>query len=227
MDDGRYTFISDVKDRKQMLSGARNMKRGSKSKKCTLPSDYLTASQKKKLNGEVKIYKMKEPITYDQFKLMPTEHQENYIVGLIDEYHVTGTQLAEMMGIAPKTLYNYLTSKNLSGYLPGKGHRMPKECRASWEKFLASKTGRNISVSTRTDEYYQKAEQSVLQADSESSSSEDVDAAVPVDLVSSCKMSSFSISYEGNIRFKEIAAYLELMLGANPKGHLDITFKKD
>ena len=50
MTDAEYVFQQDVKERKKMKTGAMHRKCGSKSKKCTLPSDYLTPSQKKKLN---------------------------------------------------------------------------------------------------------------------------------------------------------------------------------
>ena len=225
MNEVEYIFKTDIKEKKSGLSGARGMKRGSKSKKCTLPSDYLTRSQKQKLNGEVKSYNMNEPVTYEKFKSMPLDLQENYLVHLIDEYHVTGSNLADMMGIVPKTLYTYLASKNLNGYLPGKGHRMPKECQKAWEEFLASKTGKNLQCSTRDASYYQKAEDKIIEPTTEVTKSTS-DEPVPVELVSSCKMRSFSISYEGALKFKEIAAYLELMLGENPVGHLDITFRK-
>ena len=52
-----HDFDYDAMQKKRIARGASHMKRGSKSKKCTLPSDYLTAAQKRRLNGPVSTYK--------------------------------------------------------------------------------------------------------------------------------------------------------------------------
>ena len=49
-------FDFDVLQKKRIARGAYHRKNGSKSKRCTLPSDYLTAAEKRKLNGEVMDY---------------------------------------------------------------------------------------------------------------------------------------------------------------------------
>ena len=46
-----HDFDYDAMQKKRIARGASHMKRGSKSKKCTLPSDYLTAAQKRRLNA--------------------------------------------------------------------------------------------------------------------------------------------------------------------------------
>ncbi len=54
MTDAEYLFRRDSADKKVTARSANKRVSGAKSKKCTLPSDYLTAAQKKRLNGEVK-----------------------------------------------------------------------------------------------------------------------------------------------------------------------------
>ena len=79
MNDTTYTFVETVRDRKAMASGARHKVNGSKSKKCTLPSDNLTAAQKKKLNGAVKNYCINHPMSWSEFKSMPLDLQQEHL----------------------------------------------------------------------------------------------------------------------------------------------------
>ena len=50
MKDAEYVFRKDIQDKKSIGRGAFHKKTGSKSKKCTLPSDYLSGKEKKALN---------------------------------------------------------------------------------------------------------------------------------------------------------------------------------
>ena len=68
-------FDYDVLQKKRTASGARHIKKGSKSKKCTLPSGFLTAKQRKELNGNVTTYNLSEPMTWKSFKAMPLDIQ--------------------------------------------------------------------------------------------------------------------------------------------------------
>lgn len=50
MNDYQYTFVQDSREKKNIAHSAAKKVNGSKSKKCTLPGDYLTTAQKKKLS---------------------------------------------------------------------------------------------------------------------------------------------------------------------------------
>lgn len=205
MNEVEYVFNSDIKDKKKGLSGARGMKRGSKSKKCTLPSDYLTASQKKKLNGEVKTYKMKEPITWEEFKSMPREHKETYIDYMVATYHVSAVQLAEMMGVVPNTLGKYLREIELNDHLLGRGHKMSKKQLDTWEKFLNEHrtAGKNIQKSKRDESYYQKAEEKLVPHKTPEVSS----SALPSSL------NNISFEMSGNVDLNQVYAYALSLVG--------------
>lgn len=43
MTDAKYLFVSDSREKKSVARSAVHRKGGSKSKKCTLPSDYIRA----------------------------------------------------------------------------------------------------------------------------------------------------------------------------------------
>ena len=58
MDDAVYTFVQDSKEKKAIGRGARHRVRGSKSKRCSLPSDGMTHAQWKRSNGPVITYNL-------------------------------------------------------------------------------------------------------------------------------------------------------------------------
>lgn len=108
MTDERFVFQQDVKERSKMKTGAFHKKNGCKSKKCTLPSDRLTASQKKKLNGECMSIKMNEPYhNWKDFKRLSIDMQRNYISNLVVEHQARSKDIAEMFNISPTTFSQY------------------------------------------------------------------------------------------------------------------------
>lgn len=107
MTDERYVFNQDVAERSKMKTGAFHKKNGSKSKKCTLPSDHLTAKEKKKLNGECRMIKMNRPYKdWKQFKKLSESVKYSYISGLVEDYGARACDICEMFGISYQTLYD-------------------------------------------------------------------------------------------------------------------------
>ena len=91
-----HDFDYDAMQKKRIARGASHMKRGSKSKKCTLPSDYLTAAQKRRLNGPVSTYKLDEPMSWESFKAMPEDLQKQYILRLQENYGANDEMIGKM-----------------------------------------------------------------------------------------------------------------------------------
>ncbi len=89
-------FDYDVKEKKRIAAGARARKCGSKSKRCTLPSDYLTAKQKKGLNGKMKTYNLSAPVSYAEFRDMPKDLQKEYLTKLYLDWCINLTMIAKM-----------------------------------------------------------------------------------------------------------------------------------
>ena len=92
-----HDFDYDAMQKKRIARGASHMKRGSK--KCTLPSDYLTAAQKRRLNGPVSTYKLDEPMSWESFKAMPEDLQKKYILNLQETYQANNDMLGKMFGV--------------------------------------------------------------------------------------------------------------------------------
>ena len=93
-----HDFDYDAMQKKRIARGASHMKRGSK--KCTLPSDYLTAAQKRRLNGPVSTYKLDEPMNWESFKAMPEDLQKKYILNLQETYQANNDMLGKMFGVS-------------------------------------------------------------------------------------------------------------------------------
>ena len=94
-------FDYDALQKKRIAAGARHMKRGSRSKRCSLPSDNLTPAQLKRRNGPVSTYKLDAPMRWDDFKAMPVDLQKQYLTNLVEAYGATNEMLGDMFYVHP------------------------------------------------------------------------------------------------------------------------------
>ncbi len=128
-------FDYDCYQKKVTARSAKNKVRPKKG--CTLPSDYLTEAEKKKLNGEVEIMNqdsLKRPIKYRYFKMLSKEQQEGYLNWLFEVYDVTLKDIGKMMEVKGNTLTKYCNSRNLD-ILKRPGHITPKKKIDAWNEF--------------------------------------------------------------------------------------------
>ncbi len=118
MTDLQYVYKQDIREKKSTGRGAFHKKCGSKSKKCTLPSDYLTRKEKMAMSGECKTYDMRKFYTYEEFKQFPDDIRLQYLNSLINRYDVTIAAIAdELFHITPTGLYKYLRKHELLQYI--------------------------------------------------------------------------------------------------------------
>ena len=110
-------FDYDVLQKKRVASSARARVNGSRSRYVSLPSDNLTAAEKRKMNGEVVVYKLSEPISWVEFKSYPHDIQVKYLEFLRDEFGASNAWFKRVMGIGDGTLYPYFTDHKLKGIL--------------------------------------------------------------------------------------------------------------
>ena len=92
-----HDFDYDAMQKKRIAHGAAHMKHNRKG--CSLPSDYLTAAQKRRLNGPVSTYKLDEPMNWESFKAMPEDLQKKYILNLQETYQANNDMLGKMFGV--------------------------------------------------------------------------------------------------------------------------------
>ena len=121
MTDEKYTFITDVAEKKRTARGAFNKRtHNGKGGKVRFPSDYLSNKERNKMNGEIREYRMNSPITYAEFKKYPDDLKKKYIQRLRDMFDVSDKDIAEMMGVNVKTLATALAKIDARGGRRGK-----------------------------------------------------------------------------------------------------------
>lgn len=97
----------EIREKKRISYGARNRKRGSKSKKCSLPSDHMTKKQWKEKCGEMIQYNLTKPMTWKTFCAIPPEQQKEYLLNLINTYGASARDISRMMGVSPSNFSGY------------------------------------------------------------------------------------------------------------------------
>lgn len=99
MNDEKYVYIQDMKSKKFTARSARNKRtHNGKGGSVKLPSDYMTQKEIKAMNGEVKSYRLNEPMTWKEFKAMPDDIKVSYISLLRQKYNVPDRHICKMMG---------------------------------------------------------------------------------------------------------------------------------
>ena len=128
-------FDYDVLQKKRTAAGARHMKRGSRSKRCSLPSDNLTPAQLKRRNGPVSTYKLDTPMRWDDFKAMPVDLQKRYLTNLVETYGATNEMLGDMFYVHPTHVG---TVKMALGVVSHNPHRLIGEKKAIRDQMWAA-----------------------------------------------------------------------------------------
>ena len=136
MTDESYVFNQTMHERAKSKTGAMHRKNGSRSKKCTLPSDHLTKKEREKMNGPVQSIKMNRPYNdWRQFRSLPESMQVEYLNNLITKYGARGCDIAQMFDISSSCLYATCKGYVDKVYFPrGKHDKMTER----FEDFLTS-----------------------------------------------------------------------------------------
>jgi len=133
MTDETYTLTQTNKERGAMRSGARHKVNGSKSKRCTLPSDHLTPAQKRKLNGPTEAISLKQPLTYDQLLQVSPSLQHLYLTHLVEDLGARRVDLVEMLGCCQNSFAKLVKSLPEPLIFHGK----PKTQDPRWIEFIS------------------------------------------------------------------------------------------
>lgn len=127
-------FDYEVKQKKDIARSAAHRVCGSKSTKCDLPSDHLTAAQKRALSGPVESYNLSGPMSWAEFKRMPEDLRKQYLTKLKNEFHASDAMLGRMFGVSEVTVNlhrNKLGVKSL-----GVAYQPTKAIKAAWEQYI-------------------------------------------------------------------------------------------
>lgn len=147
-------FEYDVWQKKILARNARYKKNGSKSKKCTLPSDHLTKKEREAMNGEVKSLKLTEKYTYKEFKSFSYDMQKEYLDSLRERY---GINLKEIQNaLFPETTYKafgqYCLSHGLSKDFPKKAKARTEEQNKAWSIWLHDIPVEDVAIPIEKEE---------------------------------------------------------------------------
>lgn len=132
-------FDYDALQKKRLARSDRCRKRSTR--KCTLPSDYLTPTERKRRNGEMKTYNLSKPMTYAEFLAMPDDLQAQYLRSLRGRFGASDECIARMMGVSKPT--NTKSRKRL-GIETRPGTRLSQTAlnREEWAAWVAGETMR-------------------------------------------------------------------------------------
>ena len=191
-------FDYDCLERKRLARQAKYRKCGSKSRKCPLSTDHMTHKQWKERCGAVVSINIGRPVSWENFKAMSKQTQEEYIRDLMDTYGANATSLATMFNIRPLTVRRYIASAGLNIEFKV-GHSMNAEQRMAWKRFLNE----------------DNVDQPMVMAA----------ATEPITKPNTCTamvMDKFSLSFNGKIDIGMISNSLLHILGDNASGHIEI-----
>lgn len=129
-------FEETVRERKRLIPSSRHRKRGSKSHFVLLPHELLSVAQRRKMNGKVKVYKMKKPMTWREFMALPDDLAGEYINEISSNYHINYAALKDMFDVSPASMRSAFKTRGIS-FTPPHG-TMAKEDAEAWQSFLNS-----------------------------------------------------------------------------------------
>lgn len=113
MTDEKYAFIETMKERKDISHGARHVTSKRSRKGCKLPSDYLSAKERKNMDSAVVSVKKGVPITANEFKWLSEDGKREYLSGMarcgFDE-----KQIAEKTGIGVEVVHRLMDQYHIT-----------------------------------------------------------------------------------------------------------------
>lgn len=98
MNDEKYVFLQESREKKNISNSARNRRTHcGKGGRVKLPSDYLSKKELNAMSGECKSYKLNEPMLWKEFKSMPDDIKITYIKMIREKFGATDRSIAQMM----------------------------------------------------------------------------------------------------------------------------------
>jgi hypothetical protein len=100
MKNEEYVYRQEIKEKASVARSARYKRtHNGKSGRVRLPSDNMTNKERNAMNGEVKSYRLNEPMSWKEFKAMPDDIKITYIKLLREKFNPFDSAIADIMGI--------------------------------------------------------------------------------------------------------------------------------
>ena len=223
-------FDFDVMTKKHIARGAAARKCGSKSRRCTLPSDYLTDAQKKARNGKMSTYNLSKPMTYEQFKLMPRDLQREYLLKLRNDMHASARVIAQMFGCSYETVR--VVIRNLGINTGGKKMYMNLDQLMRWNNWLSGDAANTpVAVTEPETETETEAEtETETETETISAAAEETEgASAPVNNDASTEEIKCAALLGGKLNLRgtasEILSRLAIVFGAESDAQMFVSVK--
>lgn len=150
MKDETYVFVSDVREKKRTARGSFNRRtHAGKGGTVKLPSDYLTRRELKAMSGEVKSYRLNEPMSWAEFKAMPSDLQVTYINAIRNKFSVPDGKIAEMFGTNKDAVSRYFQRLALNMGRPGKRVNWDQE---GWRLWCSGESAADVRADAEDQE---------------------------------------------------------------------------
>ena len=219
-------FDFDVMTKKRIARGAAARKCGSKSRRCTLPSDYLTDAQKKARNGKMSTYNLSKPMTYEQFKLMPRDLQREYLLKLRNDMHASARVIAQMFGCSYETVR--VVIRDLGINTGGKKIYMNLDQLLRWNNWLSGDAA-NTPVAVTEPETETETETEAEAETISAAAEETEDASTPVNNDASTEEIKCAALLGGKLNLRgtasEILSRLAIVFGAESDAQMFVSVK--
>ena len=219
-------FDFDVMTKKRIARGAAARKCGSKSRRCTLPSDYLTDAQKKARNGKMSTYNLSKPMTYEQFKLMPRDLQREYLLKLRNDMHASSRVIAQMFGCSYETVR--VVIRDLGINTGGKKIYMNLDQLLRWNNWLSGDAA-NTPVAVTEPETETETETEAEAETISAAAEETEDASAPVNNDASTEEMKCAALLGGKLNLRgtasEILSRLAIVFDAESDAQMFVSVK--
>jgi len=204
-------FEYDCLQKKSLARQSKYRKRGSRSGKCTLSTDYMTQKQWKERNGKVVSVNLHQPVSWEIFKSLSKSTQEEYLRNLMATYGANATSLADMFGVRPLTVRRHIQANELDIKFQV-GHSMSAEQKDLWGEFL-----NNTPEQTQESEV-KNATTILLGATAKHTNKKPSEKPEEEKMC----MRKVSLGFKGPIDVLVVANSLTQILGSNSKGEIEI-----
>ena len=120
LSDEQWAMIEDSIEKKNIARSSRSKrthcgKRGG----VKFPSDFMSKKELKAMNGEVKSYKMHDPMSWKEFLALPDDLKREYVKYIRERFKATDTALADAFGVS---LSHFCKLNKKLGLSSGRSH---------------------------------------------------------------------------------------------------------
>lgn len=215
----RKIFCEDVRERRSIGRGGYHQKNGSKSRKCSLPSDHLTEGAWKKMNGPITGVTMGAPMEWTTFKDASDRLKFKYIEMLSEKFNATKAGLCSVFGVSMPTLNKELEKAGANA-LFRTGKKMSKAQREALLSFFGcgetavesesddSAICNDCDCESETTDFESEV------CDSECVAESETNAVEPKSEASDFSMSEFNVTFTGAFDADHVANSLRYMVAA-------------